>query len=98
LTWTAPYLNVRNKAKGIIMATATVTSKGQVTIPASVRAALGLDTGSRIEFVETEKGQYAIVAATSPVQALKGLLRKPPRPVSIEAMNKAIAAQGAKAR
>jgi hypothetical protein len=57
-----------------------------------------LDTGSRIEFVETEKGQYAIVAATSPIQALKGMLRKPPRPVSIEAMNKAIAAQGAKAR
>ena len=77
------------------MATATVTSKGQVTIPASVRAALGLDTGSRIEFVETDIGQYAIVAANSPVQALKGMLRKPPRPVSIEAMNEAIAAQAA---
>lgn len=80
------------------MATATVTSKGQVTIPAAVRAALGLATGSRIEFVETEQGQYAIVVATSPVQALKGMLRKPPGPVSIEAMNKAIATQGAKAR
>jgi antitoxin PrlF len=80
------------------MATATVTSKGQVTIPASVRAALGLDAGSRIEFVETGKGQYSIVAATSSVQALKGMLRKPPRPVSVEAMNKAIAAQGAKAK
>ncbi len=34
---------------GIIMATATLTSKGQVTIPASVRAALGLGVGSRIE-------------------------------------------------
>ncbi len=55
-----------------------------------ILAALGFDTGSRIEFVETEKGQYAIVAATSPVQALKGMLRKPPRPVSIDAMNKAL--------
>ena len=78
------------------MATATVTSKGQITIPASVRAALGLDTGSRIEFVQTGEGQYLIVAATSPVQALKGVLRKPATPVSIEDMNRAIAEQGAR--
>jgi antitoxin PrlF len=80
------------------MATATVTSKGQITIPAPVRAALGLDTGSRVEFVETEKGKFAIVPATSPVLALKGMLRKPPAPVSIEQMNRAIAVQGAKAK
>lgn len=76
------------------MATATLTSKGQVTIPAAVRTALGLDTGSRIEFVETAKGQFAIVAATSPVQTLKGILRKPAKPVSLEDMERAIAAQG----
>jgi AbrB family looped-hinge helix DNA binding protein len=80
------------------MATATVTSKGQVTIPPAVRTALGLDTGSQIEFVEIGEGQYAIMAAKTPVLALKGILRKPPQPVSIEAMNKAIAEQGAKAR
>lgn len=80
------------------MATATMTSKGQITIPASVRAALGLDTGSRIEFVETEKGKFAIVPATSPILALKGMLRKPDQPVSVERMNQAIAARGAKAR
>ena len=80
----------------IMMSTATVTSKGQITIPAQVRAALGLDAGSRIEFVETEKGKYAIVPATSPVRALKGMLRKPVKPVSIESMNQAIASQGAK--
>lgn len=77
------------------MATATLTSKGQITIPASVRAALGLDTGSRVEFVDNGKGQFAIVPATSPVAALKGLLGKPAKPVSIEDMNRAIAAQGA---
>lgn len=80
------------------MATATVTSKGQITIPAVVRASLGLEPGSRVEFVEIESGQYAIVPATSSVQALKGLLRKPVTPVSIEKMNQAIVAQGAKAR
>lgn len=76
------------------MATATLTSKGQITIPVSVRAALGLDTGSRVEFVDTGNGQFAIVPATSPVVALKGLLSKPAKPVSIEDMNRAIAAQG----
>jgi AbrB family looped-hinge helix DNA binding protein len=81
-----------------MMASATVTAKGQVTIPASVRAALGLDTGSRVEFIETGEGQFAIVPVTASVEALKGLLRKPSKPVSIEDMNAAIAEQGAKAR
>jgi AbrB family looped-hinge helix DNA binding protein len=79
---------------GMEMATATLTSKGQVTIPAAVRTALGLDTGSRIEFVETGKGQFSIIAATSPVQALKGILRKPAKPVSLDDMEHAIAMQG----
>jgi antitoxin PrlF len=80
------------------MATATVTSKGQITIPVSVRVSLGLDAGTRIEFVEMEKGKFAIVAATESVGALKGMLRKPRKPVSIEQMNNVITAQGAKAR
>ncbi|MGO9485346.1 MAG: AbrB/MazE/SpoVT family DNA-binding domain-containing protein [Rhodomicrobium sp.] len=77
------------------MATATVTSKGQITIPAPVRAALGLETGSRVEFVQIEEGQYLIVAATDEVQSLKGMLRKPRATVSIEQMNEVIAARGA---
>ena len=76
------------------MATATLTSKGQVTIPAAVRTALGLETGSRIEFVETAKGQFAIIVVTSPIQNLKGILRKPAKPVSLADMDLAIAAQG----
>jgi AbrB family looped-hinge helix DNA binding protein len=74
------------------MSTATVTSKGRITIPVAVRTALGIDVGSRIEFVELENGQFMIVPAVSPIQSLKGMLRKPPAPVSIEQMNMAIAA------
>ena len=80
------------------MTTATVTSKGQVTIPASVRAALGISTGDRLDFVEMANGQFAIIAATKSVQSLKGLIRKPSQPVSIEEMNAAIEAKGASAR
>ncbi|MGA3195891.1 MAG: AbrB/MazE/SpoVT family DNA-binding domain-containing protein [Terriglobales bacterium] len=38
------------------MATATLTSKGQITIPSRVREALGLEKGDRVEFVEQGKG------------------------------------------
>lgn len=73
------------------MSAATVTSKGQITIPAPIRSALGLDAGDRVEFIEIEKGQFAIVPATVPLRRLKGIIRKPEKPVSVEEMNAAIA-------
>lgn len=80
------------------MVSAKLTSKGQITLPASLRAALGLDAGSRVEFVETGKGQFAIIAATEEVQSLKGMLKKPAKAVSIEEMNQAIATRGRSAK
>jgi antitoxin PrlF len=73
------------------MATATLTSKGQITIPKEVREALGVETGDRVEFVAQEKGVYHVVAATRDVRHLKGLIAKPAKPVSVEAMNRAVA-------
>ncbi len=80
------------------MSTATMTSKGQITIPAAVRAALGVEAGDQVEFVQVEPGRFELVAATQPITALKGLVRKPAAPVTVASMNRAIAAQGAKAR
>jgi antitoxin PrlF len=81
------------------LATATVTSKGQITIPAQVRTALGVDAGDRIEFVEVEKGQFAIVAATRSVQELKGLFQgKRSKPVSIAEMNATVARRASGSR
>ncbi|MDP1612077.1 MAG: AbrB/MazE/SpoVT family DNA-binding domain-containing protein [Sulfuritalea sp.] len=80
------------------MSTATMTSKGQITIPAAVRAALGVDAGDRVEFVLVKAGCFELVAATHSVTALRGIVRKPATPVTISAMNAAIAARGAKAR
>lgn len=80
------------------MSTATLTSKGQITIPAAVRAALGVEAGDRVEFVQVEPGRFELVAGTRSVKALKGIVRKPAVPVTIAAMNAAIAAHGAKAR
>jgi antitoxin PrlF len=78
------------------MPSATLTSKGQVTIPAIVRSDLGLDTGDRIEFIMNEiSGRYEVVPATKSIEALKGVIAKPSRPVSVGDMNAAIARRGA---
>ncbi len=76
------------------MSTATLTSKGQITIPLAVRRKLGLDTGDRIEFVELAPGEFALKPATEDVRSLKGMIRAPDRPVSIAAMNAAIKRRG----
>ena len=80
------------------MSTATMTSKGQITIPAIVRTTLGVEAGDRVEFVQIEPGRFELVAATQSVTALKGLVRKPKALISIAKMNDAIAAHGAKAK
>lgn len=75
------------------MASSTLTSKGQITLPKSVRERLRLDVGDRVEFVETETG-FELRTATSDIRQIKGLLPRPRRPVSVEAMNRAIAGMG----
>ncbi len=81
------------------MAAATITSKGQITIPAQVRAKMGVDSGDRIEFVDLGKGEFNIVAATRSVKELKGLFRgRRRKPVSIEEMNAAIAKAASRSR
>ncbi|WP_250532371.1 AbrB/MazE/SpoVT family DNA-binding domain-containing protein [Caballeronia sp. ATUFL_F1_KS39] len=81
------------------MTAATITSKGQVTIPIDVRNQLGLQSGDRIEFSFNEAtGRYEVYAATRSLSSLKGIVKKPAKSVSIEDMNRAIAEQGASAR
>ena len=52
---------------------ATLTSKGQITIPRVVRRALGLKTGDRLEF-ELESGQVGL-RAVKPALTSAGVLR-----------------------
>lgn len=80
------------------MSTATITSKGQITIPVDVRNALAVDAGDRVEFVQLEPGQFLFLAANRSVTELKGMFGKPKKAVSIEEMNQAIATRGASAR
>lgn len=80
------------------MPTATVTSKGQITIPVDVRQNLNVDAGDRVEFVQIAPDRYEVVAATRGIQELKGMFGRPARKVSLEEMSQAIARRGARAR
>ena len=77
------------------MTTATLTSKGQITVPADVRRVLNVQTGDRVEFVQIEPGRFELMAATHSVREPKGLFGKAVRAVSIDEMNRAIAEHGA---
>lgn len=73
------------------MAIATMTSKGQITMPLSVRKALGLQPGAKVDFIE-EDGGFKVVAVDAHVSALKGRFAgRVSRAVSVDEMNLAIA-------
>jgi AbrB family looped-hinge helix DNA binding protein len=72
------------------MPEATVTSKGQVTIPATIRKAMGLTAGERVVFTQLDDGTIVFRAKRRSIMELKGILKPPKgsrRPVSIKDMN-----------
>jgi AbrB family looped-hinge helix DNA binding protein len=74
------------------MATATITSKGQITLPKEIRERLHLESGDRVNFIVEPDGRVLLQPATVQVTELKGILqRKGQKPVSVEEMNAAIA-------
>ncbi len=78
------------------MPTATMTSKGQITVPKEVRDDLGLLTGSQLMFVKLSNGHYRIVPRTGSVEGFLGMLHDPARkPLTIEEIGEAIAEGGA---
>jgi AbrB family looped-hinge helix DNA binding protein len=74
------------------MATAAITSKGQITIPIEVREDLGLKSHDRIEFVKAEDGRYFIRPKKGSIMSLRGMFKWPAKAASVEEMDEAIAA------
>jgi hypothetical protein len=54
---------------------------------------LGVETGDRLEFIESEQG-FLVVAATRDIRSLKGIVSQPKKPVTLDEMNKAIEKMG----
>lgn len=69
---------------------ATLTAKGQVTLPKAFRTQLDLNAGDKIDFVMLDNGVMQIIPLKQSSRKLKGLVPKPSTPVSIEDMNEAI--------
>lgn len=72
------------------MSEATVTSKGQITIPVDVRNSLALHAGERVVFTTLDDGTVIMRAKNHSLLDLEGMLKdKNPRKtkVKIEDMN-----------
>ena len=78
------------------MPTATLTSKGQITIPLPLRISLGLHAGSKLDFIREDKGFRVIPVTSAVASSLKGRFAgRAARSVSIADMDEAIASEAA---
>jgi AbrB family looped-hinge helix DNA binding protein len=65
------------------MPTAMVTFNGRITLPYNVRKELGLKTGDSVDFVQIEKGRFAIKSCGESMLGLD-------RVHAVEEMNEAV--------
>jgi len=73
------------------MTLATLTSKGQITIPKTVRDSLRIKSGDKVEFVLTEKREALLRPITMNTDDVFGRLHNIKRkPVSVEKIDAAI--------
>lgn len=74
------------------MPTATLTSKGQTTIPKDVRQKLGLQAGDQLHFHVLADGSISVRVKRGGLLDLAGMLHRPGRkPLTVEQMHDAVA-------
>jgi AbrB family looped-hinge helix DNA binding protein len=71
------------------MLSATLTSKGRITVPKAVREALGVGPGDRLAF-RIDDGRVSIEADTVDLRSLRGIVKPAVRGVTVEAMAEVI--------
>jgi len=72
------------------MPSATVTSKGQLTLPKEIREHLGVHEGDRVEFRADRSGRVWVEPATQDLMALQGLFGPVDRARSQEELDEAV--------
>lgn len=70
---------------------ATLSAKGQVTMPKVIRDKCGLNSGDKLDFLFRDDGVLEVVPIKQSASRLKGMLPKPSHVVSVDEMNMAIA-------
>jgi AbrB family looped-hinge helix DNA binding protein len=76
--------------KGVVMALSTLTSKGQVTIPAEIRQQLHLVTGDKLDFSIQDQEKIVVLPRKRTLSDLYGIVSSPSGPLSIEEIDEAI--------
>lgn len=75
------------------MPSATVTAKGQITIPKAIRDELGVREGDRVAFRVLEDGRVVVEPETIDLLDLEGILKPRLRGVTLADMEQAIRAE-----
>jgi len=78
------------------MPSATMTSKGQITVPVEIRRALELDAGDRVDFVLRDDGVVEMRPGSVDLRSLFGCLDPRGRSATIDEMEQAIAEEATK--
>jgi antitoxin PrlF len=73
------------------MSTVTMTSKGQITLPAATRAHLRLVAGTKFRVAENDQGEIILSPKTGDIRSLKGFIKYDGPPVSLEDIDRGIA-------
>jgi antitoxin PrlF len=58
------------------MVEATMTTKGQITVPKAIRDRLRLEPGDKVYFDVADDGSVRVVARNQPMERLFGMLQK----------------------
>lgn len=73
------------------MPVATVTSKGQVTIPKVVRQALQIEAGDQLDFIVESNSRVLLLRPGRKAMELYGMLRREAvKPLTVEQMDRAV--------
>ena len=78
------------------MATSTISSKGQTTIPVEIQRFLKVKPGDKIQYFVEPDGRVSLLPKTLSVKDLERVLPKPSKTVSIEDMDAAVRQRAAK--
>ena len=76
------------------MVSPRVNSTGEITLPKSVLERLGGKAGDQVDFVECDQGVVLLRPIAHDIRALKGIVLKPAKSISVDTMNLEITKMG----